>query len=223
MPEANEAPKTDAEILSLLREIKEAGSKGPDASKVADLTGDNFKLRRKLAEARRGAVPEGAVVLSGDEAKAWAKYREIDPDPSNLRKRVEAGEAAVGEASGFRKAEVGREAAALMGYRENLFSKLARADGLDLVIVDQQKDGKAVRVPHVKGEGDKTTPLADYAEAHWKEELPLLAADTDKRSPRTTTPAPFRGENVPDPRRDTDPLTNERAAQAATGRYPSLA
>ena len=95
----------------------------------------------------------------------------------------------------------------LAGFKPTVLDRLAVQDGLTVVIkAEKDKAGKDVEVPHVKGEGDATTPLADYAKTHWADFLPALkgeeARPTPPGSPHRAGATPPKPETNPDrPRR----------------------
>jgi hypothetical protein len=198
------------DLREMLAEIRGSLKGGGSAeTKLAEALADNFKLRERLREAKKSATPEGSVVLTGDDAKSWKKYRELG-EPADVRKALDDGAAAKAEAESFRKAERDRRVAALMGWRPKVFSALAQADGLTIAVEDSEDgEGKAPPTAYVMGEGSKRTPLADYAKSHWGDELAALALDPNQAVPPGppvygTPPRERKAGPPPPPGRGTD-------------------
>ena len=158
------------------------------------LLSENHDHRETIRKLKESQPPAGSLVLKGDDAKAWESYLSLGK-PSDLRKAIELGTQHATEAASLRKGETVREAADLHGLKPGVLKRLA--DGLDIVFVEAKgKDGKPVREAHIKGEGDATTPLVQYAEKEWSEFLPSLkVADSKGVTPGT----PPRRNGVPTP------------------------
>jgi hypothetical protein len=186
-------------------------AKHGDASEAMSvLLKDNHRYR-ELNRNLKGKVPaEGSAVLSPDDAKAFAAYKALGQAPEALTAALTERDAFKAEAEAFKRDKVHAEAATLLGFKAPVLSKLAQQDKLDLVVIDgQDKAGRPVKIASVKGDGDKTTPLKEYAEAHWKDFLPSLKAEAPAapggsplhRSP--TAPRPqIAPEGRPVPRRN---------------------
>jgi hypothetical protein len=142
--------------------------------KHADVLSDNAKLReqRRLLKQEKAALegkqtPEGARVLSADEARLWEAYTALGA-PDALKTSLDASQGAVGELASLKREKVIRSAAEAAGFKPSVLTTLA--GDLDI----QTKDGKAV----VIADG-KETPLADYAKTHWADFLPALTPTTN--------------------------------------------
>ena len=150
------------------------------------LLGENYSHRDEI-RALRGRLPaEGAIVLAGDDAKHWSAYRQLGT-PADVRKAIEEGKTSATALGSLRKAETDRAAAEVAGFRSSVLATLAK--DLELEVVEEKsKDGKAVtKVARVKGEGDTRTPLAEYAQQHWKDFLPSLKSEPERRAPGSPT------------------------------------
>jgi len=181
---------------------------GDPTAALRVLMGENYTLRDQARDLKGKLPAEGSVVLAGDDARHWGDYRKLGA-PADLRRAIDAGKQFEAEAGGYRKAElIGRaaEVTAIDGARIRPAVLGRLAEGLDIEVRDELnkegkpvlKDGKPVRQAVVKGEGDKVTPLADYAKQHWGDFLPALKAEADARRPGTPNthqvrPIPARG------------------------------
>src|SRR5690606_7778893 len=96
--------------------------------KNADLERDNKKYRDRLRgmqdELKAAKPAEGAVVLSGDEAKRWTAFSKIEGDPADIAKRLDAGKAAEVKLAALTERERDREAAEAIGWKPNVLSDL---------------------------------------------------------------------------------------------------
>ncbi len=180
----------------------QAAAKAPDLKTAADnlvakhgdptaalrvLLGENYGYRDQIRDARKQIPAEGSIVLAGDDAKAWGHYQALGK-PADLKTALAEGGEAKAQVGTYRKAEVIARAADLTlldggKLRPGVLATLARE--LEIEFRDELgkdgkpalKDGKPALQAVVKGEGDKVTPLAEYAKAHWGEFLPSLRAE----------------------------------------------
>lgn len=155
---------------------------------VVTLLNENYKSRDTIRDLKAKVPAEGAVVLTGDDVKAWQKYNALGK-PSDLEKGLNEGNKAKTTVAGYRKAEHNAKVAEVAGFKPTVLATLAK--DLDIEIRDAvDKDGKpvkdkagnVVREAVVKGEGDTVTPLAKYAETNWADFLPSLKGDAPKKS-----------------------------------------
>jgi hypothetical protein len=184
---------------------------------VADLRGviaDRDKYRDELADVKARLPKEGSVILDADGAKAWAAYQGLG-DPAALTKALDEGKTAATERDDLKfNAHMG-EVSGLMKWKPGVLADRVRTSGVEVIVKDEPnpKDPKApkLKVPHVKLEGDKTTPLADYAKEHWADYLPALSTEPAKPeiprgSPTSNGQAPPRPAVVATGDRPTRPL-----------------
>lgn len=160
---------------------------GDHTSALKAFASDLYSARDDLKTAKAQLPPAGSVVLKGDDIKAWEAYQSFGK-PADVRKALEEGTTFKTEAEGYRRKDHHAEVAEVAGFKPAVLDRLASQDKLTLVLKDaKDKAGKDVKVAHVQGEGDKTTPLAEYAEKHWGEFLPALKAGvtTKERPPGT--------------------------------------
>jgi hypothetical protein len=204
-----------ADFRTLTAELK--AGKADDV--VKRILRDNKKYRERihaLEEQVKGLPPEGSIVLQGKDVERWNALKEMG-DPAELKRTLKEADANKTAVEGYRRAELHAKAAQAVGFKAAALDRLIKADGLTVEIQEQRdKDGKAVLVPHVKGEGDKSTPLTDYAEAHWGDLLPSLQVDPDSGSepaPRAggTPPARVLRQKAPPPGRNQEKDAYEEA------------
>lgn len=172
--------------------------------------------RARAAEARIPA--EGAVVLTGDDAAAWSKYRELGA-PADLRKAVAERDTFKKEADDFRGDAKIREVADLtFPGKAKVLARLIAADEVEIVD-GKDRDGKPARVAMVKAkaEGGTAVPLLDHIRANHAEFLPALSVAESSRTSPGTPPRNAGGGPPPPPDAD-----NEYRAQQMTGRYAVL-
>ncbi len=162
---------------------------------------ENYKLRQKNAAMKATVPDEGAVVLKGDDAKDWQKYREFGK-PSEVKASLESGRSATTKLEGIGRAESYRKAARTLDLNEAVFILAAEKDGLVVEFVeDKGEDNKVVATAVVKGEGDSTTPLDEYVDKHWSDIRPALGGEKKVAKDQGGTPhrRPF---GIPDPAGD---------------------
>jgi hypothetical protein len=192
-PPAPDFPKLIAEA------VKQHGN--ADAAFHAVLR-DHYLLRDELAATKAKLPKDGHVVIDPDRAKTVAAYEALG-DPAGLAKALEAGTAAAAERDELKfRSHVGK-IAKLMNWDEDVLAERVKATGAEVLIKDEPdpKDPKkTVQVPHVKGEGDKTTKLAEHAAAapQWSKYLASLSLEPPKPPSLHGSP-PSHGHTPPRP------------------------
>ena len=150
-----------------------------DAMGVAGLLySENFQYREQLRQlkeqltAAQGRVPgEGAVVLTPEQAKAWAAYQAlgtVEVITQGLKER----DTAQGELGSLRRATTLREAAETCGFDADVLGTLA--GGLEFVLQDVTVDGKTVKAAFVKDAQGAQVRLEEYARQKWEKFTPAL-------------------------------------------------
>lgn len=193
-PEDDDPPQDKDKGPDLVKAVENLLAKhgGPDRA-LSVLLSENYEYRDQIRDLKKQLPAAGSIVLSGDDVKAWETYTGLGK-PTEVRKALEDGQRAATEATSLRKAGLVRDAAELHGFKPTVLATLV--EKLDIVIVDGKgKDGKPVREAHIKGEGDSTTPLPEFAEKHWGEFLPALRPES--KSPPKGTPPRFNGNGTP--------------------------
>lgn len=157
----------------------------PITAAVTDLMTDNLRYRDRIRTAsdtpyapdaelarenerleaendRLGAlVPAaGTVVLSTADAAVWAAYQKLGK-PEDVQKQIDelpTLRTTVNEAAGRTAAA---EGAKLLGWNADATAALLKDKGLVVSFVDVNKDGKTIKVPHVRIASDeKAAPVA---------------------------------------------------------------
>jgi hypothetical protein len=146
------------------------------AEKLAEVLTDNSQLREQRRSLREEVTtlkakvaPDGARVLTAEEAKAYDAYAALGK-PEDVKKALEANSEATAKLAKLEKAERLRAAAEAAGYKPSVLERLAS----DLTIeVRPVKDSAPLVV--VVADGQETA-LADYAKQNWGDFLPALEA-----------------------------------------------
>jgi hypothetical protein len=144
------------------------------AEKLAEVLTDNSQLREQRRSLREEVTtlkakvaPDGARVLTAEEAKAYDAYAALGK-PEDVKKALEANSEATAKLAKLERSERLRAAAEAAGYKPSVLERLAS----DLTIeVRPVKDSAPLVV--VVADGQETA-LADYAEKEWKDFLPSL-------------------------------------------------
>jgi hypothetical protein len=171
---------TNAEYQQIKDALKTA------QAKIDSLEGDNYNYRSKLRElkaelatAKAAVPPEGAIVLTGDDAKAWEELKALG-SAADLQGKLDKLNEAENKLRQLERTEKLRGVADAAGYD---FDVLAALSG-DLEFEVTTKDGEEVVIVLTDA---GSTPIADYAESNWSKFLPALAPDgstaTGKRIP----------------------------------------
>jgi hypothetical protein len=168
--------------------IREAVARHGDAERALGyFLRDNRKYRKDNGELKAKLPPEGAVVLAGDDARAWAEYTSLGK-AGDLKAALAERDRFRDEAEGLRRAEVHKQAAEIHGYRASVLGDLVERKKLHVEVKDETVKGKPARVAYVRDEVDGKPlemKLTDYAEKHWSEYLPSLRVAPARPSPGT--------------------------------------
>jgi hypothetical protein len=148
---------------------------------ATQLFDENFRLRedkRALNEeltAIKAKVPaDDHVVLTPAEAQEYETYKALGK-LDEIQTRLDASETTETELTELKQKDVLREVADLHGYKLSiLVDRDKAAGGLE---VSFKTDSKGNKVAHVK-DGDKETPITEFAETNWADYLPSLKVET---------------------------------------------
>lgn len=196
------------------------------ADRVAELERENYRYReqkRDLAaevQALKGKqVPDGAVVLTGDDAQAWQAFSTLGK-PDEVKTRLEERDSLAAEVAGVKRDQTLREVAEAAGYK---FAVLRQLGGdREYELRDVTADGQTRKVPFVK-DGDTAKPLAEFAQGAWADFLPALqAGDTGRQGgqPGTGQVIPRQqGSRQGGAPTEAERLAAARVEQERSGRY----
>ena len=142
----------------------------------------NYRTRLRDAETKlkgtEGRVaPEGAVILTADEAKAWDAYKALGKPEEVTTKLGERDTLATKVAEAERDGLL-RDAAQAAGYKFPVLKD--RAGTLAIEIRDVTEGDKTTKRAFVKTEQGER-PLTEYAEQHWGDYLPALKATQERQ------------------------------------------
>lgn len=152
------------------------------AEKLAEVQSENYTLReqrrtlkQELSEAKGKAAPDGARVLTADEAAAYDAYSALGK-PEEIIGAISDRDTARAELTSLRRGEAFRAAAEAHGYRPGALAKLPSLREQSITVEDVTIDGKAAKRAYVTVDGKKTA-LPDYIQEHDSEFLPALAVE----------------------------------------------
>lgn len=146
---------------------------------VATLLSENHSLRDERRSLRGQLPAQGAVVLTAEQATQWQAYQQLGGVETLQTALTERGTLQT-QVAGFQREKQLGEVAGVAGYKASVLGQLPGADKLEFSIGEVEKDGKKNKVVTVK-DGDKQTPIADYAQSHWADFLPALQATTHQQ------------------------------------------
>lgn len=147
------------------------------AEKLYDENHGHREAKRKLEQQvadLTGKVPaEGAVVLVGDDAKAWASYKALGA-PDALTTALADKDRLAGEVGKMQRDRLFGDVATAAGYDKDVLMQIA--PDLKYVVEEVERNGKKAPAAFVlEGErGETKTPIADYMKKHHEKYLPVL-------------------------------------------------
>ncbi|MCB2129662.1 MAG: hypothetical protein KDE03_11425 [Rhodobacteraceae bacterium] len=191
---STEANQPDDGTAKLANAIEGLVSKhGSEIGAIQTLLDENLKYRDKLRDLKRdleaakaGAVPDGAVVLSGDDLKAYEALKALG-DAKSIGEAIEAGKAAQTELGAYRRADKRAKAARVAKANPDILATLDR-DGIEYDVEGDGDDAKAIIVTK-DGETDVRTPFWEFVGATWPALRTALAQDGTPAAPAPRFPA----------------------------------
>ncbi len=157
-----------------------------------DLYGQLQAANARVSELSGKVPADGAIVLAGDDAKAWGKYRNLGK-PDEIKTQLDEGTTARGEVAKYARERAVSTVAKAAGFDPDVLGTLAGE--LEFEVADETVKGKPAKVAYVK-DGDKKTPLDKYAEANWPKFLPSLR---QAEAPKPLGTPPGRSTTLPRP------------------------
>lgn len=238
-----------------------AGHGGNAETAIAALLKDNLSYRVKLRAARDSApykpddslvqeneqlrgendrlaalVPaSGAVILTGDDAMAWPKYKALNLAPDKITAALTERDTLATQLANRSRREIAVDAAEKLGYKPTVLADLITTKGLHVEMKDvtEKQDGKSVttKVPHVRPAADEKAAfetLEAYVGRELKDYLPALTAvaageEVEGESDEDLVGAGKGGVEFPAQRNGRAPITPSRDKQLdrarSTGEY----
>lgn len=149
------------------------------------LAADNADLRAENERLAEQVPPAGAVVLTGEDATAWPKFKALGLAPDKITEAIGQRDELQSKIAGRDREDVIRRAAEALGFKSSVLVKIAAAEGLHIEfkdVAEKDADGKTVTtsVAHVrKAKDDKAAlvPLAEFADAELADYLPALRTE----------------------------------------------
>jgi hypothetical protein len=153
------------------------------ADRVAELERDNYRYREqkrdltdrvKALEGKQ--VPEGAVVLTGDDAQSWQAFSALGK-PDEVKAKLAERDTLATEVATTRRDGLLRDAAQAAGFKFSVLKdRVALAGDLPIEVREVDENGTKVNRAFVKPQGGGEKSLTDYAAEHWADYLPALTA-----------------------------------------------
>lgn len=178
---------TDADdLLASIRTLLPKGGEGADADAINKaLFRDNYRLRedrrnlRTQLASKTTKVPDGALLLEGDDAKAYQAFKGLGLSPEQISEVLVAHD-------DLSTRVTATDAATALGWKPKVLQDLISSKGLVIEDREVTDNGAKKQVPHVieyDGDKEKATPLADYEPL--KEYHPSLVATDGGTGGRT--------------------------------------
>lgn len=170
-PPANPAnpPGNQPDLAAALERLLARNGGSFDATGV-QLLNENHGYRQRIRELE-GRVPEGSVVLAGDDLARWQAYQALGA-PTDVQ-------TAIAERDTFRTTLTTRERADLVsaaaeatGFKASVLGD--RIGDLTVEVREVEEGGKKVKRAFIKLENNTEQLLTEYAAREWADYLPAL-------------------------------------------------
>jgi hypothetical protein len=197
MPRAEGEPDeaTKARNLQSLLDKKNGDAGALAAQLLTENNEARETIRTQRADLQKLQVPDGGVVLTKEQAAAWAEYQ-THGTPAEVKTKIDTGAEAIGERDTLKQEKALTSVAEAAGYKPRVLGDRLTADKLTPEVREIDQEGKKVKVVYVKGEDNKEHLLSDYAKAHWEDYLPALTAQgsgTSDQQQQVVTRVPLGG------------------------------
>jgi hypothetical protein len=136
---------------------------------------ENHELREKNRTLAAQAPAQGAVVLAGEQAAQWQAYTALGK-AEELKAAIEARGAAEGRLAALEREATLRQVQDASGYKASVLGQLPGASDLTFTVREVEADGKKTPTAFVKDKAGAEHALTAYAQQHWADFLPALAA-----------------------------------------------
>ena len=154
-------------------------SRSSDAAALArQLFEENYRYRTELRDAQRQLPPQGATVLTPEQAQAWTAYQGLGA-PADVQTTIQ-------QAQQLRRDLELRSVADATGYKFGVLRQLASDVAFE--VRDETKDNQPIKAVYVKVDG-KDVPLETYAAERWADFLPALKPAAAAAAQATGAPA----------------------------------
>lgn len=183
----------------LLDQARRTLDKNRNATKVvARLLEDNHEQREQIRELQAQVAPKGAVILTGDDAKAWEKIKALGK-PEDIEKAVKEHPDLLKFKTERETTDATRNVARMMDYDPEVLVDVTNARGLEYEVRSEtvkDTNGKEEKrqVPHVRVKGQanaKFEPLGEFAKRELKAyEASLPAKKNGGQPPVSGVPLP---------------------------------
>lgn len=164
------------------------------ADHYRDLERDGRRYRQKIdtledqaAALAKRQTPEGAIVLTSQDAALWAEYRKLG-EPADLSTKLSTAETAASELASLRRERHMADVASSTGWNARVLAHLAADRQIELR--DEQGEQGPTKRAYIK-DGDQFHPADDFARQHWADFLPSLSGSQQGNGqPPATPPTP---------------------------------
>jgi hypothetical protein len=151
-----------------------ARHKNDSMSMATQLYDENYQLRKRVKrlrqEATSGAVPEGAVVLTGDALTAYNAYRALG-SVEEVQSRLEDVRKLEADVAAAKRRDTMAKAAKVANFKLSALEPLA--GGLTFEVVEEGTGEQKKEVAYVK-DGDNRVLLEKFAEDKWPDLVTAL-------------------------------------------------
>lgn len=171
----------------------------PDA-RIAELEGENQRLEQEVERLSLKVPAEGAIVLTGDQVKAHQAYLTLGK-PEDVKRSLDELPALRTKVGDAERKTAATEAATILGWNPDATASAIGDKQLVVILVDgKDKDGKAVKVPHVRPASDEkaaTVPLTEWMDKHAAYLMPALTAKSQQSGAASGTSSSTSTQGTP--------------------------
>lgn len=175
---------TPEEIAAQVAQIIARNGNNPQQA-ITQLINDNRRTRDKLrvVKSELDAVTKklpaaDAVVLTGDDKKAYDAFKALNLKPEELKTRVDLAAKLEGDKQTGERNEALKKAAEALGYpNQQLFVELVNDKKIHVEMRDGIVEGKPVKLPYMRPSADEKAPLIlakDYVATNLAGYVPAL-------------------------------------------------
>lgn len=211
-----------------LAQYRNLGSVSEVQSKINKLERDNAKQRDEIRdrdEKLKLLPAEGAVVLVGDDAKAWPEYQALGK-PAEVKAKLAEGDALKVKDEARTKSDAQKAAAEAAGFDADVLAGLRGAEALTYEVrtekvLNEKGERVDAKVAYATpaGEGAKAARLDDeFVKATWGERfVPVLKKQDSSAPPLRTAETRWIPQSEGDRRSTTTTTDQEVRAAKSSG------
>jgi len=179
-----------AALTPVIRETVQAQLRHELTEDNVTIRAKNRELQRDLEALKKQLPPDGALILSPEDAKAFETLKALGA-PDEVRQKLEQADTVAKRAADLEFSQLAGHVAELNGWNGAVFARLVKQDGATLTETSTQaEDGSTTKAYTLTLPGGDPIAVGEYAQTHWSDFAPALKQTQKSGGNGTAEPPP---------------------------------